>query len=306
MSMPKYFNYDTLILSGGGIKGSYFLKNLKLIDNLCGLKNIKKFIGSSVGGLVVYLLAIGFNINEMIKLLIEIKFDKMQNINLQNLFVNYGLDDGDKFTHFYKILLQKKLGKETMTFKELYDLTGNFLCFTGTNLNKKCVEYFSPIETPDIDIVLGLRITTCVPPYFTPVLLNGNYYIDGALYANLPLNYIKIREWDMKNIIGMILMAKHIEKEEIEGFDEYIFLILSNFQRVIEYNISELPENIIVIKTEPMSPLSINKTNEEKMEMLNNGYKYGLEYYENKVEKMIYQKKLMKNIFNKWKNAKNT
>jgi hypothetical protein len=34
-----------------------------------------------------------------------------------------------------------------------------------------------------------------------------------------------------------------------------------------------------------MSPLSVNKTYEEKIEMLKNGYLYGLEYFENNVEK---------------------
>lgn len=299
-----YFNYDTLVLSGGGIKGSYFLKNLKLIDNLCGLNNIKNFVGSSVGGIVLYILALGFNINEMIKLFIEINFEKMQNINLQNLFVNYGLDNGEKFYMFYKLLLQKKFGRESMTFKELYDLTGNYLCFTGTNLNKKCCEYFSPDETPDLDIILGLRITTCIPPYFTPIILNGDYYIDGALYDNLPISYIKLKKWDEKKVIGMILISKEVEYEKIEGFDEYLLLILSNFQKIIEYNIKDLPENVLIIKTEHMSPLSVNKTYEEKIEMLKNGYLYGLEYFENNVEKSIYEINLIKKFFNNWKKSK--
>jgi predicted patatin/cPLA2 family phospholipase len=298
----NYFNYDTLVLSGGGIKGSYFLKNLKLIDNLCGLTNIKKFVGSSVGGIVLYILALGFNINEMIKLFIEINFEKMQNINLQNLFVNYGLDNGEKFYAFYKLLLQKKFGRDTMTFKELYDLTGNYLCFTGTNLNKKSREYFSPEETPDLDIILGLRITTCIPPYFTPIILNGDYYIDGALYDNLPMSYIKLKGWNEENVIGMILLAKNVEYEKIDGFDEYLLLILSNFQKLIECNLKEIPDNVLIIKTDHISPLSMNKTYEEKMDMLKNGYIFGLEYFENRVNKNIYEKNLIIKFFNNWKN----
>ena len=53
-------DYDTLVLPGGGIKGLILLGGVQyLIDNYY-MKNIKNFVGTSIGSIIGYLLIIGY------------------------------------------------------------------------------------------------------------------------------------------------------------------------------------------------------------------------------------------------------
>ena len=51
-------NIDTLVLSGGGVKGLYYIGVLKKLEELNILKNINKFAGTSIGAFFSALISI--------------------------------------------------------------------------------------------------------------------------------------------------------------------------------------------------------------------------------------------------------
>ena len=64
-------NYNTLILSGGGIRGFGLLGSLQflLLNNY--LHNIRKFIGTSIGAIVAVFIIVGYDPTEIIIIFIQ-------------------------------------------------------------------------------------------------------------------------------------------------------------------------------------------------------------------------------------------
>ena len=107
----EIFNFekeiDTLCFSGGGTKGLVFIGALKALiqKNVINLDKIKKFIGTSAGALIAFLLCIGYTNHEIEEFVLNFDFKKLEpDVDCDNLFCNYGLDDGEKLTFMLKIL----------------------------------------------------------------------------------------------------------------------------------------------------------------------------------------------------------
>ena len=98
---------DTLILSGGGMKGMAELGALHHMEGLGILKNITTIAGSSAGSTIGLLLIIGYRPVEIYHFFMNADLKKFTNINAYNLFNKLGLDDGKRF-----IFVMKKFFRE--------------------------------------------------------------------------------------------------------------------------------------------------------------------------------------------------
>ena len=58
--------YEKLVISGGGIKGLSGLGALQYLEDNKLLESINTYIGTSIGGIILYLLAIGYKPIEII------------------------------------------------------------------------------------------------------------------------------------------------------------------------------------------------------------------------------------------------
>jgi len=87
-----------------------------------------------------------------------------------------------------------------ITFMDLKHLSRIFpddgikdLIITGTELVGNLEEirkqtYFNYIDTPDMEIALAMRISASLPQIFRSLEYNGNYYMDGGMSGNCPVN----------------------------------------------------------------------------------------------------------------------
>lgn len=195
--MCKAFN--EIIISSGGIKGFALFGALSKFLEDYPLKRIKYYTGCSAGSIICFLLNINYSILEIKEILLNIQFDKFQNIKITNFLEKYGFDEGNKFENFFKALILNKNLNQNITFKELYDLTNINLTITVVNITKGIPEYHNYINTPHLSIFLSLRMSINIPILFSPILYNDHYYIDGALLEPFPYNYnkntIKIGFW---------------------------------------------------------------------------------------------------------------
>ena len=117
---------DTICISGGGIKAFSFIGVLdNLIKNgFISLKKIKNYYGSSSGAIISLLLNLNYSTNEIVKFINKFDFSKISpEVNCEELFINYGIDTGDKIIFILKKFLKLKLNRDTITFKKLYQIS---------------------------------------------------------------------------------------------------------------------------------------------------------------------------------------
>jgi len=181
-----------LVLSGGGTRGFAHIGALQALEE-AGIQ-ADVISGTSVGSIVGALYADGYNPPEMLEL-----FRKNRVIQLSRLtFLRKGM--------LSLTGLKKKIYKyiRAKTFEEL-QLP---LYVTVTNLHQGEVEYAH--EGPLAEKIVA---SATIPILFAPVIINRQYYVDGAVIDNFPVK--PIRELCEK-IVGINIMPNS-QVQEIQG-----------------------------------------------------------------------------------------
>ena len=263
--------YDTLCLSGGGLKCFTFIGALEYIEknHNFNIKQIKKYVGTSGGAILGYLLSIGYSVTEIKDFILTFDFNKVNNeVSIIDLLEEFGLIEGNKLIFMLTKFLNEKYNINDITFKNLYELTNNELYMIGTNYNKGIERCFSHIHSPDISIFVALRITLSIPVVFKPYFFENEYYIDGAFTNNFPIDYcnkdttlgIYIRysvNNEIKNVFNLILGTMNILCDTISEKtinDNYnIITIIDSNKKVINHS-------------------NFNLSTEDKLYFINIGY----------------------------------
>lgn len=154
-----------MVFSGGGIRALAHAGLLKALTEQ-GLQP-DRLSGTSGGALIAALYASGYHPDEMLA------FFKETPVFGFNLFAigKPGLIDSEKYQNLFKKFFIKE------TFEEL-----NIpVTVTATNLNTGKLEFFD-----SGNLINPLLASCALPPYFSPVTINGQLYSDGGLLNNFP------------------------------------------------------------------------------------------------------------------------
>lgn len=179
---------DTLCIGSGGFNGISFIAALYYLDkqNHININNIYKYTGVSVGSFFVILFAIGFTIEEVYNIIKNANFDRViPDLNLDLIINNFGFDNGDKFVDYVKEVMSTKIDNVNISFLELYKLTKKEIHIAATNFSKNTEKIFNYKETPDLPVILAMRMSISVPVIYTPIIYENDYFIDGALLNNV-------------------------------------------------------------------------------------------------------------------------
>ena len=284
--------YDTLCMSGGGIKGFSFVSALKyLYDNHnLDMTKIKTFVGTSMGGILCFFLSLNYTLDELYDFIIKFNFKILEpSINIDNFLLNYGVEQGKKAEIIFINFLKEKYNKTDITFKELYNLTKNKLILIGTNYTKAKEEAFDYINTPELSVITALRITMSIPLVFTPILYNNCYYVDGGIINNFPIKYC-----NKNTTLGLYIKLCSDNNNLDSVFNIFQKCIVMVGDSINEKDINNNDVNIIVIKNiqETVDVIDFNLDIKKKEELFNLGVQASKEFIEN------YSYKICKNIIN--------
>lgn len=189
--VSKKERINKLVFSGGSTKGISYIGIIKGLEEKNLFKDIKTFAGTSIGAIFSFLLTIGYDYYSLNSTIKSIDIENLCKINKMS---SYGFDDGVNLVSMIKELMDKKNIKHDITFKELFKLTNKRLIITVTNLTLKKAEYLDYKRTPDMNVLIGLRMSFSVPIVFKPIIYNGCYYVDGGLVDNLPVGIFKNKD----------------------------------------------------------------------------------------------------------------
>ena len=218
-------NKTILVLSGGGIKGIAHVGALSVLYDNNILNNIETIAGTSVGGVIGFLINIGYKPEELREFIIAFDFGKLTKIKFDPLtfFNTFGMTDGNKFILVLINMMEAKQITEKTTFIELFNRTNKTLIISAACINDKQIHYFSHKTAPNMPIVTAIQMTIAIPIYFYPVKYENKLYVDGGCIDNYPIH---IFENSSENVIGIYLIENKDYVENISNIEDY-FINLS-------------------------------------------------------------------------------
>jgi len=234
--------YKNLVFEGGGLMGLAYCGALTELENRNILPSIEKVAGTSVGAITAVLISVGYNADEITKIILETDFGKFNDGS--NMFFdgvyrfskNYGFYKGEEFQDWLKSKIAKKTGNADITFLQLRQSGYKDLYVTGTNLSKQKSIIFSAENFPEMKIADAVRISMSIPMYYESCFVDsvGNVYheqndtlprdliVDGGLLNNYPIDiFDSILQTDdgLKRIINKQTLGFMIDSEKQTEYD---------------------------------------------------------------------------------------
>lgn len=235
-----------IALSGGGVKGFAHLGVLKALEE----KGIEADIlaGISAGAIVGSFIAAGKKPAEVMELINESDFFDFAKLGIPDR----GLFTLDNMTEN----LEKSLGVKT--FEEL-----KIPFYIGVaNIEKARMEYFNQGE-----LIKIIQASSSIPVLFSPVEINGQLYVDGGLFENLPVNPL-IGKCD--KLIAVNVMPVNLN-EKLENISD---IAIRTFQLKTGINTEELKGKADIF-IEPTGVEKYNILNTKcSQELFDLGYNY--------------------------------
>jgi predicted acylesterase/phospholipase RssA len=169
LDVKKCIDYENLIFEGAGTKGIAYCGALTILETLGILAKIKRYAGSSAGAIIATLLAVGYNTEEITKIIHDTEFKKFVDDktgifrDVYCIMNYYGYCEGTYFLSYIQKLIGDKTGNGNMTFSDLLKYNSKVLVITGTNITHMNTIYFSHLKYPDMAIKDAVRISMSIP-----------------------------------------------------------------------------------------------------------------------------------------------
>jgi predicted acylesterase/phospholipase RssA len=274
---------DTLVFSGGGIRGMAYcgvlrkLQEVQKEDNGIAI-DVKTVCCVSVGSIFGLGYVLGFDADEMQEELLQKDFGLMKSIRLSNLLNKFGLDSGRRLVAWFETMMIKKGVSKTATFQQLFEKTGIKLQVLATNLSRYEYGIFDHVNTPNLRVTKAIKMSISVPFLFTAEVYEKDMYVDGAVINNYP---IELFRGDLSNVLGFKLVAhgelrEHKVQKDINEFDAFAVNVLFCMMIQKERHTTlaeEYREHTMFIDThEFTSFIDYDISNEDKQLLIKIGY----------------------------------
>jgi len=261
-----------LIFSGGGIKGLSYIGCFKALEEMKIIDDLESCSGCSIGAVISMLIVLGYTGEELYDFILHFDYNDIRDLNFIQALSNYGLETGERVLCFLGAMIKRKTGNKQTTFAELYQHNPIRLTINATNLHTYKVAYFDYERTPDMPVLLALRMSISVPFLIKPVSHEHQFYVDGGLLDNLPISQAPDSEetvaFDLEPISDLG-SSWHINS--LESYIYHVFgCIYTEINQIRMANVKKM--RIIKIDTQDINSFSINLTQEQRIKLFNIGY----------------------------------
>ena len=273
-------NYNILSLDGGGVKGLIVLEQLITLERELGtcIKNRFNLIsGTSTGGIIAVLLALGLTPSELLKLY-TIHSDSI----FKKRFLRFGI-----FRPKYSDIFLNSVIKNYVGDKTLKDLDIDVI-ITGYNASTNQKIIFKSRnakldDTYNYSLFDVIRSSVSAPTYFKPHKIGDEYFIDGGMVINNP-SMISWTE-SLKYCIGMninilsfstgrikINFSKIINGGVLSWTKPTVAILLKEQSKTTDYHMNELfkREPGVYVRCESIIDKSNGKIDDASNENIDN------------------------------------
>ncbi len=211
--------YNTLVLSGGSVKGVGVLGALHYIEESTSLAELNEFYGTSAGALICVLIALGHSSIELFQYFIRFEFSIEPIVARDNM----QLLDYSKFIKTLEQIVVTRtpviptLSALAAMGKKVYILTYNY--------TQARLELLSYKTHPDMLCTDAVRLSCALPIVFGKNMYKNNIYFDGGLVCNFPLNIAFKHK--AKNILAINLLSNSMRSFNDDYLSVFINLIFA-------------------------------------------------------------------------------
>lgn len=263
-----------IVFSSSGVGGFAYLGTLKALEEY----NIKaqNYTGSSGGALIGAFACLDVPTNDLIEYTLETDFSKFMDGDSMskeyNMLTKEGWYKGEALFNWIRHGFEKFIGKPDITFRELYDVTGRNSTMMVSNLSKARIESYNPFNTPDSVVAFGGRVTSSVPIFFEPVIVNNDILIDGGFYAPNPV-FIHDNEIE-KTWSWRVERSPNQQNKDGNDLSGYLKKLLLTPALIIEewQTVPGSEDRITTIQIDEVDLLDFRLNNKHKMLMINQAY----------------------------------
>lgn len=223
---------DYLSFEGGGLKAYAYVGALKCLeDKKVDISKLKVISGSSIGAFTGLCIVLGYSSEEFETILRSISIPDFLNFSsilkaIPNLIWNYGMIHLTAIEKLIKDAIEYKGLSVDITFEELFTTRNIDFIVTGSNINTMRTHYYNYKNTPTMKVAEAVKISVSYPILFIPTVTEGNYYVDGGLFRNIPFQY---GESEYKNLrsIGFVLKGDSDDHQESRNLIEFLLCLLN-------------------------------------------------------------------------------
>jgi predicted acylesterase/phospholipase RssA len=294
-NLIKIIDINSLVISGGGIKGFIYLGAIKLFFEYGIIDKIKYFYGTSFGGLIVTCLNLGWEMDEAFKFALNFPLDCIIDYDIDNFFDNYGLVSKKNYKTLFKKIISFKGFDENITFDELYKKTSKELHLITYSLKKnKCID-LNYESTPTLKIWEGLYMTTALPILISPYEYGDDIYIDGGILENFPLSRVKPE--NINKTIGIctdsykinydLLRKNFVNKDLLKHIEYLLELIKVVFGATQFYDTNNYITLYFDNESEYANTFDYSINNKNRKKLINCGYNQSIKQFECIIESIF-------------------
>ena len=197
---------EHIVIESGGYKGLYALGALYQLnkENFYNIENIKSIFGTSIGSYVGVLLCLKMDWDDLLKYFIERPWQNSIKIPpLLDFYSSKGIIDSSFFKISLKNLLLSKDLRLDSTLKDLYEYSKIELhIFTVEVQDLKLIDISYKTHS-DMKIIEAVYRSCAIPYIFKPCWSDDNYYIDGAVLNDYPVEECIKNGGNVDNILGL-------------------------------------------------------------------------------------------------------
>ncbi len=275
-----------LVFSGGSYKILYMIGVLKHLNKINYYKKneIQSIRATSAGTILSLLILLDLDLKIVENFIINKPWEKTLKITTEtilNAIYKKGFLNIEFMYEIFANHFKHKNLKLTLTLKELYEYSKIEFNIYVFNISKFESEIFNYKTHPDLKVIEAIYMSCSLPFAFEPMKYNGNYYLDGGLEIEYPLNDTVDKCDNTKEILGIRVsnITKTIKMSDdinILNYGIYLFERLIHKHRKLDYKKIDY-EIIIPSKESNVNDLKniINKTS-ERAKLILEGEKYAI------------------------------
>lgn len=240
--MEERAHLKNFVVGGGGTWGYAYIGAIEGLFksnhyNMDDYKNIKNYVGCSVGSIISAMMACGASIEELQILIGEVDPSKAQDDSwgflrdLYRLYYYFGYYKGEYMENTIRKIINtlfendfkkngSKIGdkRDHYTFTDIYNQFGKNLIVNGVNVNTRETVYFNKLTHPNMEVAIACRISSGLPLIFKAYKYEEDYYIDGGIIDTYPIRYCTTRIFEMIDS-GLEYTEQEINKARDETED---------------------------------------------------------------------------------------